>query len=134
MKFSSTLSLTSAIDGFGCSLQHLGRFAPGKATRYPSYSTLSGPHGQSGRVRKILPPTGIRSLYRPARSEWLFRKLTLHLFNLIFRTSIFLKNRRSSMQSAVLFLSGKRFKEIRDLQSVQSWLNTVVAFFELKNW
>jgi hypothetical protein len=36
------------------------------------------------------------------------------------------------MQSAVISSSGKRFKEIRDLQSVQSWLNTVVAFFELK--
>jgi hypothetical protein len=29
-------------------------------------------------------------------------------------------------------VSGKHFKEIRDLQSVQSWLNTVVAILELK--
>jgi hypothetical protein len=32
---------------------------PGKETRYPLYRRLGGPQGQSGRVRKILPPTGI---------------------------------------------------------------------------
>jgi len=36
------------------------------------------------------------------------------------------------MQSDVVSSSGKRLKEIRDLQSVQSWLNTVVEFFGLK--
>ena len=30
---------------------------PGK-TRYPLYSRLSGPHGRSVQVRKILPPLG----------------------------------------------------------------------------
>jgi len=40
---------------------------PGKA-RYPLYRKLGGPQGQSGRVRKISPPTGIRSPDRPARS------------------------------------------------------------------
>ena len=34
-----------------------------------------GPHGRSGRVRKISPPTGIRSPNRPARSESLYRLL-----------------------------------------------------------
>ena len=45
---------------------------PGK-TRYPLYRSLGGPQGRSGRVRKISPPTGIRSPDRPARSESLYR-------------------------------------------------------------
>jgi hypothetical protein len=45
---------------------------PGK-TRCPLYRRLSGPQGRSGRVRKISPPTGIRSPDRPARSESLYR-------------------------------------------------------------
>jgi hypothetical protein len=34
---------------------------------------LGGPQSRSGRVRKISPPTGIRSSDRPARSESLYR-------------------------------------------------------------
>jgi len=45
---------------------------PGKS-RYPLYTRLGGPQGQSGRVRKNLAPTGIRFPDRPARSEWLYR-------------------------------------------------------------
>ena len=45
---------------------------PGK-TRYPLYRRLGGPQERFGRVRKILPPTGIRSPDRPARSESLYR-------------------------------------------------------------
>ena len=45
---------------------------PGK-TLCPLYRSLGGPHGRSGRVRKIWPPTGIPSPDRPARSESLYR-------------------------------------------------------------
>jgi hypothetical protein len=45
---------------------------PGK-TRYPLYRRLGGPRSWSGRVRKISPPTGIRSPDCPARSESLYR-------------------------------------------------------------
>ena len=45
---------------------------PGK-TRYPLYRKLGGPQGRSGQVRKISPPTGIRSLDPPARSQLLYR-------------------------------------------------------------
>ena len=45
---------------------------PGK-TRYSLYRRLGGPQGRPGRVRKISPPTGIRSPDRPARSESLYR-------------------------------------------------------------
>jgi hypothetical protein len=41
---------------------------PGK-TRYPLSRRLDGPQGRPGRVRKISPPTGIRSPDRPARSS-----------------------------------------------------------------
>ena len=44
---------------------------PGK-TQYPLYRRLGGPQGRSVRVRKISPPTGIRSPGRPARSESLY--------------------------------------------------------------
>ena len=46
-----------------------GRYAPGKETRYPLYRRLDGPQGRSGQVRKISPPTGIRSQDRPTPSE-----------------------------------------------------------------
>ena len=41
---------------------------PGK-TRYPLYRSLGGPQGRSRHVRKISPPTGIRSLDRPAHTS-----------------------------------------------------------------
>jgi len=40
---------------------------------HPWYRRLGGPHSRSGEVRKISPPTGIRSPDRPARSESLYR-------------------------------------------------------------
>ena len=45
-----------------------GALPPGK-TRYPLYRRLDGPQGQSGKVRKISPPTCIWSPERPAHSE-----------------------------------------------------------------
>jgi hypothetical protein len=56
-RYSSTLSLTSALDWGGWSTSCSGRFTPGM-TRYPFYRKLGGPQGRSGRVRKILPPPG----------------------------------------------------------------------------
>ena len=50
-RYSSTLSLTSALDAPAA-------LPPGK-TRYPLYRKLGGPQGRSGRVRKISPPPGI---------------------------------------------------------------------------
>ena len=45
---------------------------PGKA-RYPLYRRQGAPQGRSGQVRKISPPTGIRSPDRPACSQSLYR-------------------------------------------------------------
>ena len=50
-----------------------GLFTPGKETRYLLCRMLGGPQGRSGRMRKISPPTGIRSPDRPDRSESVYR-------------------------------------------------------------
>ena len=50
------------------------RYAPAALhpgnTRYPMYRRLDGPQGRPGRVRKIWPPTGIRSIAIPAELSW----------------------------------------------------------------
>ena len=50
----------------GWSTPRPGRFTLGNDP-VPLYRRLGGPHGRSGRVRKISPPTGIRSPDPPAR-------------------------------------------------------------------
>ena len=40
-----------------------------KENRHPLCRRLNGPQGRSGRVRKVSPPTGLRSPDRPARSD-----------------------------------------------------------------
>jgi len=64
----TTLSLTSALGGHSHSPAALRL----EKTRHPFYRRLGGPQGRSGRVWKMSPPTGIRSLDRPARSESLY--------------------------------------------------------------
>ena len=71
--YSSTLSLTSALDGLGGQRQAPAVLPP-EMTRYRLYSRLGGPQDRSGRVRKIMPPdTGARSPARPGRSESPYR-------------------------------------------------------------
>jgi hypothetical protein len=60
-QYSSTLSLTSALDGVGVQSHAPPALPPGK-TRYPLYRRLGGPHGRSGRLRKISPPPGFDPL------------------------------------------------------------------------
>jgi hypothetical protein len=57
-KYSSTLFLTSALEGGEGSASRLGRTLPPGKTRYRLYRRLGGPQGRSGRVRKISPPPG----------------------------------------------------------------------------
>ena len=57
-RYRSTLYLTLALDGGGWSTPRLGRFTPGKETRYPLYRRLGRPQGRSGRLRKTSPPPG----------------------------------------------------------------------------
>ena len=52
---------------------HAPATLPSGKIRYSMYRRLGGPQGRSGRVRKILPPIGIRSPDRRIRSESLYR-------------------------------------------------------------
>jgi len=52
---------------------HVPAALPLGKTLYLLYRRLGGPQGWSGQVRKISTPTGIRTPYRPARSESLYR-------------------------------------------------------------
>ena len=55
--YSSTLSLTTALDKVGGQRHVSVALTPGK-NRYPVYRRLGGPQGRSGRLRKISPPQG----------------------------------------------------------------------------
>jgi hypothetical protein len=57
-RYSSALSLTSALDWGGWIRPCHGHFTPGKETRYALYGRLGGPQGRPGRARKISPPPG----------------------------------------------------------------------------
>ena len=72
--YGSTLPSTSALDvGEWSSQRHAPAALPPGKTRYPLCRRLGGPQGRSGPVRKILPPTGIRSPGHPSRNESLYR-------------------------------------------------------------
>ena len=78
---------------------------PGK-TRYPLYRWLGGPQGRSGQVRKISPPTRIRSPDRPARSQSLYR-LHYPAVTLVYtRLHSWLRIRSTSRQSGAPSISG----------------------------
>jgi len=57
-RYSSTLSLTSTLDGVGGQHHSPAALRPGKKTRYPLYRRVGGPQCRSGRVRKISPRPG----------------------------------------------------------------------------
>ena len=65
--------MTTALEWGEGSASRPGRSLPPGKTRYPLYRRLGGPQGRSGQVRKISPPTGIRSPDRPVRSQSLYR-------------------------------------------------------------
>jgi hypothetical protein len=72
LRNSSTLSLTSALDGVG-GQRHAPAALPPEMAQYPLYSRLGWHQGRSGRVRKISSATGIRFSDRPAHSESLYQ-------------------------------------------------------------
>jgi len=66
--YSSTLSLTSAVDGVG-GQRHAPAALPSGRNRYPLYKRLCRPLGRSGRVwkppsPKVFDPRNVQSLYR----------------------------------------------------------------------
>jgi hypothetical protein len=66
--YSSTLSLTSALDGVGWSMLRSGCFTLGKETQCPLYRRLGGAPGPFWTGSEKLASTGIRSPDRPSRS------------------------------------------------------------------
>jgi len=56
-RYSSALSLTSALDGVR-GQRHAPAALPPRKTRYALYRMLGGPQDQSGQVRKISPTSG----------------------------------------------------------------------------
>ena len=68
--YSSTLSLTSALDGVGGQCYAPAALPPGK-TRHPLYRRLGGPQGRSGKVRKFSPSPGFDPrTVRPVASRY----------------------------------------------------------------
>ena len=65
--------MTTTLEGVEGTASRLGRSLPLGKNRYPFYMRLGAPQGRSGQVRKISPPTGIRSPDRPARGQSLYR-------------------------------------------------------------
>jgi hypothetical protein len=55
--YSSTLSLTSAVDVSRWSTPHHRCSTPEKETQYPFYRRLDGLEARSGRMQKVSPPT-----------------------------------------------------------------------------
>jgi hypothetical protein len=70
--YSSTLSLTLALDVVGSQSHAPPALPPGK-TQYPLYRRLGGHQGRRGMMKKISPPTGIQSLDPLGHSESLCR-------------------------------------------------------------
>jgi hypothetical protein len=56
--YSSTLPLTSALDGVG-SQRHISAILPPAKIREPLYRRLGVPQGRPGQVRNISPPPGL---------------------------------------------------------------------------
>ena len=68
------------------SASRFGRSLPPAKTRNPVYRRLVRPQGRSGQVRKISPPTGIRSPDRPARSQSLYRlRYVTHRYGIVYK-------------------------------------------------
>ena len=68
LRYSSTLSLISALDGVG-GQRHVPAALPPRKTRLTLYRRMDGPQGRSGQVRKISPPPGFDFPDNPARSQ-----------------------------------------------------------------
>jgi hypothetical protein len=71
-RHSSSISSNSALDRGG-GQRHASAAVPSGISRYPFYRRLGGAQGRSRLLRRISPPTRIRSSDRPACSVSLFR-------------------------------------------------------------
>jgi hypothetical protein len=72
-KYSSTLSLTLALDGDGWLKPHPSCFTAGIETWYPLCRRMGEPQGRSGHVQKTSPPPEFDSPDRPVHSKLLYQ-------------------------------------------------------------
>jgi len=99
--YSSTVSLTSALDAVG-GQRHAPAALPLGKTRYPLYRRLDGPQGRSGRTKNISPPPGVDSrTVEPVASRYIDWAIPAHrtgkrneisvghMFDLEFRDRVF---------------------------------------------
>jgi hypothetical protein len=81
-KYSSTLSLTSALHGFGWLRPRPGRITPGNDA-YPLYRKLGGRQGLSGRVQKISTSPGFDPrTVQPVASRYIDWAIPAHIIKL----------------------------------------------------
>jgi hypothetical protein len=89
-----------------------GHFTPGK-TQYTLCLRVGGPQGRSGWVRKISPPTGIRSPDRPAPNESLYRTTrTVFIHPNIVSALLLRYNIRTSNNKTLFMTTLKRLTEV----------------------
>jgi hypothetical protein len=86
--YSCTLCLTSALDEVGSQRHAPTALPPGK-TWYPLCRRLGGPHGQSGRMRKISPPPGFDPrTVQPVVIRYIYCVIPAHSWHIITPISI----------------------------------------------
>jgi hypothetical protein len=91
-RYSSTLSLTSALDGSGWTTPHPGRFTSEKETRDLFYSWLGGPKDRSGRVGRISPPPGFNPrTVKPVASHYTDWAIPVDVY---INTSLFINDQK----------------------------------------
>ena len=77
-RYSSTLSLTSALGGTG-GQRHVPAGLPPRKTQYPLYRWLVGPQGRVGRLRNISPPPGFdHRTVQPIGSRYTYCAIPAH--------------------------------------------------------
>ena len=123
-RYSSTLSLTSTVDGVG-GQRHASAALPLGKTRYPLYRRLGGPQGRSVRVQNISPSTGIRSLDRPARSEPLYRLSYRGPLKTVTLIQILQFRRRAGAATSLTCLIGVQSKQGSVRRTAVCWIETL---------
>jgi hypothetical protein len=82
---SSTLSLTSALDGVG-GQRHAPAALPLGNTLFPLYRKLGGPQSRSRRVRKISPPPGFdRHTVQPVTSRYTHTYVYIYINKIVYQ-------------------------------------------------
>jgi len=114
--YSSTLSLTSALDAVGGQRHTPAALQPRK-TRYPLYRRLGGPQRRAGQVRNISPSPGFyRRIVQPVASRYTNCAIQLTwriIQNGIHRSSLSKTTTTSGQSVGVQANSGYREHEVR---------------------